>query len=67
MLAIAIALLFGLAGSAAIAVLRAALIVGLGRSRLILAELSEIERRAGAARPASYRPELVLRPAFAAA
>ena len=67
MLAIAIALLFGLAGLAAIAVLRASLIVGISRARLILAELAEIERRAGATRPATARPGLMLRPALAAA
>jgi hypothetical protein len=65
MLAIAISLLFGLAAFAALAVIAAALLAGFRRTRSILAELAEIERRARVTR---LRPSpTVLRPAFAAA
>jgi hypothetical protein len=50
MLAIAISLLFGLAAFAALAVIRSSVTVGARRARTILAELAEIERRAGVSR-----------------
>ena len=69
MLALAVSLLFGLAALAAIAVIRSSLIVGIRRARVILAALDEIERGARVTRPApaGSRPQLALRPAFAAA
>lgn len=48
MLAVAISLLFGFATFAALAVIHASLVAGARRARLILAELAEIERAAGA-------------------
>ena len=69
MLAIAISLLFGLAAFAALAAFASALFSGARRTRSIMAELAEIERRARVSRPrpALSRPRAVLLPALAAA
>ena len=67
MLTIALSLLFTLAAVVAIAVVRASLVTGVHRARVILAELAEIERRAWATRPAPARPQHALRRALAAA
>jgi hypothetical protein len=56
MLAIAISLLFGLAAFAALAVLGASLSRCARRARAILAELAEIERRAGLTQAQSAFP-----------
>jgi len=57
MLAMAVSLLFGFAAFAALAVIRSSLRVGSARARLILAELAAIDRRAGATRLPSTRPQ----------
>jgi hypothetical protein len=69
MLAIAISLLFGLAAFAALAVIASSLTSGARRTRAILAELAEIERKARVTRPrpVRFQPRAVLQPAFAAA
>ncbi len=69
MLAIAVSLLFGLAAFTALAVIASSLISGSRRIRAILAELSEIERKALVTRPRSVRPQpgIVFVPALAAA
>ena len=70
MLTIAVSLLFGLAAMTALGIIRSSLIAGAARSRLILAELAEIDRAAARTiRPATprARPEPAFRPAFAAA
>ena len=67
MLAIAIALLFGSAAFAALAVIRSSLRAGSARGRLILAELAEIDRRTGATRRPSARPHQAPQRALAAA
>ena len=51
MLAITVSLLFALAAFAALVVIRSSLAIGTARTRQILAELAEIERRAGVTRP----------------
>ena len=67
MLALAISLLFGLAACAALAVIRASLLVGTARARLILAELAEIDRRASASRPRRRSTVPAAEPRLAAA
>jgi hypothetical protein len=56
MLAIAISLMFGLAAFTALAVIRSSVVAGSRRARAILAELAEIERRAGVTRGPSALP-----------
>ena len=68
MLAIAVSLLFGLAAFAALAVISSSLATGLRRTRAILAELAEIERKARVTRARAYpRAQAVFQPALAAA
>ena len=69
MLAIAVSLLFGLAAFAALSVISSSLVAGSRRTRAILAELAEIERKARVTRPRAARPgpRVVLLPAHAAA
>lgn len=69
MLAIAVSLLFALAGCVAFAVVWSSLATGSRRVRAILAELAAIEGKARVSRPrAAYQPGLAaLPPAFAAA
>jgi hypothetical protein len=69
MLAMAVSLLFGLAAFAAFAVIRSSLVVAVGRARLILGDLAEIERgeRASRSLTSGSRSRLAFRPGLAAA
>ena len=74
MLALAVSLLFGFAAFVALAVIQSSVLVGARRTRAILAELGEIERRTRIARPrltaaasAPRRSRPALQPLFAAA